>query len=243
LHIEIATQYLDTLLTVNVPREDKKESIARNLLASLARNQGQAVTYNTIAKDMGNGEAEAEYTRYLIDSYLNMFESQYLIECLKGWNAPIKSKSRLRTRPKRYFVDPSLTAAALAATPDRLIGDMQLFGNLFEELCIRDLRIYASSMASALPEPLHYYRDSDGLEVDAIIELRDGRWGAIEIKLSENKVEEAANNLIRLKNKVLSNNAARNSPPTFMAVIVGKTEFQRVTTDGIFVIPITSLRP
>jgi hypothetical protein len=98
-------------------------------------------------------------------------------------------------------------------------------------------------MTSALPEPLHYYRDADGLEVDAIIELRDGRWGAIEIKLSESKVEEAAKNLVRLKNKMLSNNAARNSPPSFMAVIVGKTEFQRVTTDGIYVIPITSLRP
>ncbi|MDR1953951.1 MAG: AAA family ATPase, partial [Clostridiales Family XIII bacterium] len=144
LHIEIATQYLDTLLTVSVPHEGKKEGIARKLLASLARNLGQAVTYKTIAKDMGDSKdsAENEYTHYLIDTYLELFEDQYFIENLNGWDAPIKSKSRLRTKPKRYFVDPSLTAATLSVTPDRLLDDMQLFGNLFEELCIRDLRIY-----------------------------------------------------------------------------------------------------
>lgn len=247
LYIETATQYLDTLLTINVPKAGKKERIARKLLYSLARNPGQSVTYKTIAGDMGNNEydddAENEYTHYLIDTYLEMFEDQYFLENLKGWDAPIKSKSRLRTKPKRYFVDPSLTAATLSVTTDRLMGDMQLLGNLFEELCIRDLRIYAASMASALPEPLYYYRDSDNLEVDAIIELRDGRWGAIEIKLSEDKVEKGVDNLIRLKNKVLLNKAARNLPPSFMAVLVGKTEFQRVTKDGIYVIPITSLKP
>jgi predicted AAA+ superfamily ATPase len=120
---------------------------------------------------------------------------------------------------------------------------MQLFGNLFEELCIRDLRIYAASMSSALPEPLYHYRDSDDLEVDAIIELRDGRWGAIEIKLSEDKVEKATENLVRLKNKILLNKAASNTPPSFMAVIVGRTDFQRITEEGVYVIPITSLKP
>ncbi|MDR0853898.1 MAG: DUF4143 domain-containing protein [Clostridiales Family XIII bacterium] len=244
LHIETATQYLDTLLTISVPKNGKNENIARKLLTSLARNLGQSVTHKTIAEDMGKGEedSDSEYTHYLIDTYLEMFEGQYFIENLKGWDAPIKSKSRLRTKPKRYFVDPSLTAATLSITPERLVQNMQLFGNLFEELCIRDLRTYAAAMPSALPEPLYYYRDSDDLEVDAIIELRDGRWGAIEIKLSEDKVEKATQNLIRLKNKILSNTGAQNSPPSFMAVIVGKTDFQRVTEDGIFVIPITSLK-
>jgi predicted AAA+ superfamily ATPase len=250
LYMEIATQYLDTILSVNIPQEGKKESIARKLLASLARNLGQSLTYKTIAADMRNGEDkddnDDEYTRYLIESYLELLKGQYFIEDLRGWDAPIKSKSRLRTKPKRYFVDPSLSAATLSVTPERLIGNMQLFGNLFEELCIRDLRVYASSMKSALPEPLYHYHDADGLEVDAIIEQRDGRYGAIEIKLSEDGVEKGINSLRRFKKKILANKAAKNSPPSFMAVIVGNTDFQRVVSiedDVIYIIPITALKP
>ena len=160
---------------------------------------------------------------------------------MTGWDAPIRSKSRVRVKPKRCFVDPSLTAALLGVDKDRLLKDGQLFGKLFEELCLRDLRIYASCMDSALPDPVKYYRDSDSLEVDAIIELRDGRWAGIEIKLSENKVAEGVENLLRLKSKVALNPLARNPEPAFMAVLVGKTDFCRKTPEGIYVIPCTSL--
>ena len=110
---------------------------------------------------------------------------------------------RLRIKPKHYFVDPSLSAALLGVGTDRLLSDGQLFGKLFEELCLRDLKIYASCMDSALPDPVLYYKDSDNLEVDSIIELRDGRRAGIEIKLSENKVADGIDNLLRLKNKLL----------------------------------------
>ena len=170
-----------------------------------------------------------------------MFKERFIIEDLCGWDAPIRSKSRVRVKPKRCFVDPSLTAALLGAGKDRLLQDGQLLGKLFEELCLRDLRIYASYMDLALPDAVKYYRDSDNLEVDAIIELRDGRWAGIEIKLSENKVAEGINNLLRLSNKIASNPLARNPEPAFMAVLVGKTEFCRRTPEGIFVIPCTSL--
>ena len=131
--------------------------------------------------------------------------------------------------------------ALIGADKNRLLQDGQLFGNLFEELCLRDLRIYSSCLDSAFNDSVKHYRDSDNLEVDAIIELRDGRWAGIEIKLSENKVAEGVDNLLRLKNKMAANPLARNPEPSFMAVLVGKTEFCRKTPEGIYVIPCTSL--
>jgi hypothetical protein len=116
-----------------------------------------------------------------------------------------------------------------------------VFGNLFEELCLRDLRVYASAMQT-MPEPkVYYYSDADGLEVDAIIELPDGRWGCFEIKLSEDKVPQAEKNLLRLRDKVNANPAAHNRKPSCMAVLVGKATFARKTPAGIYVVPITSL--
>ena len=181
-----------------------------------------------------------------LEKHLRVFGAVEIVGsmwCGKTWmaEAPIRSKSRVRVKPKRCFVDPSLPAALLGANKSRLLQDGQLFGKLFEELCLRDLRIYASCMDMALPDPVKYYRDSDNLEVDAIIELRDGRWAAFEIKLSENKVQEGVDNLLRLKKKVASNPMARNPEPVFMAVMVGKAEFCRKTPEGVYVIPCTSL--
>ena len=250
LHLEpddkhlIPDQYLDTLLAFIKNKNGASEYKLRRFLISIARNTGQSVTYHTLANDIieGNINSKNELApRTQIESLLNIFKERFIIEDLPGWDAPIRSKSRVRVKPKRSIVDPSLTAALLGADKNRLLQDGQMFGKLFEELCLRDLRIYASCMDSALPEPVRHYRDSDNLEVDAIIELRDGRWAAIEIKLSENKVEEGIRNLLRLKNKVASNPLARNPEPTFMAVLVGNTEFCRKTPEGVYVIPCTSL--
>jgi predicted AAA+ superfamily ATPase len=240
----IPNQYLDTLLSSIGKKSGTNEYKLRRFLVSLARNTGQAPTYQTIASDIveGNiGSRNELVTRQQIETLLNMFRERFILEDLCGWDAPVRSKSRVRMKPKRCFVAPSLPAALLGAGKDRLLTDGQLLGKLFEELCLRDLRIYASCMDSALPDPVKYYRDSDNLEVDAIIELRDGRWAAIEIKLSENKVAEGVDNLLRLKNKVASNPMARNPEPVFMAILVGRTEFCRKTPEGIYVIPCTSL--
>ena len=129
---------------------------------------------------------------------------------IAGWDAPVRAKSRLRTKPKRYFADPSIPAAALGMNPQRLLADGQTFGLLFESLCIHDLSVYTSCLPSSHPGSLHYYGDSDGLEVDAIIELNDGRWAAIEIKLGESKVSDGIRNIERLRRKVALNPAARN---------------------------------
>ncbi|MDR2570884.1 MAG: DUF4143 domain-containing protein, partial [Oscillospiraceae bacterium] len=228
----IPNQYIDTFLSSIGKRKGSNEYLLRRLLASLARNIGHAVTHHTIASDIVEGDIESKReltSRQQIEEMITVFKQRFIIEDICGWDAPIRSKSRLRVKPKRSFVDPSLTAALLGADKERLLQDGQLLGNLFEELCLRDLRIYTSCMDAALSDSVKYYKDSDNLEVDAIIELRDGRWAAIEIKLSENKVAEGVTNLLRLKNKISLNPMARNPEPAFLAVLVGKTDFCRIT--------------
>jgi predicted AAA+ superfamily ATPase len=240
----IPNQYLDTLISSIADKNGTSEYRLRRLITSLARNIGQAATYRTIASDIAEGEIDRNSeiaSRQIIEKLIDTFKERFIIEDLYGWDAPVRSKSRVRVKPKRCFVDPSLPAALLGVGKERLLENGQLFGQLFEELCLRDLRVYASCMDLALPDPVRYYRDSDNLEVDAIIELRDGRWAAFEIKLGENKVAEGAGNLLRLKSKIASNPLARNPEPAFMAVLVGNTEFCRRTKDGIYVIPCTSL--
>jgi len=240
----IPNQYLDTLISSIAEKNGTSEYALRRLLVSLARNTGQAATYHTLSSDISEGdivEKNGMASRQMIEKFISVFRDRFIIEDMYGWDAPVRSKSRVRVKPKRGFVDPSLPAALLGAGRDRLLEDGQLFGRLFEELCLRDLRIYASCMPNALPDAVKYYRDSDNLEVDAIIELRDGRWAAIEIKLSDNKVSESVRNLLRLKSKVASNPFSENPEPAFLAVIVGNTEFSRRTPEGVYVIPCTSL--
>lgn len=240
----IPNQYIDTFISSIGKKRYADEYKMRRFLVSLARNIGQAATYDTIANDIIEGELDKkkELTSVQnIESLLSAFKERFVIEDLYGWDAPVRAKSRVRTKPKRNFADPSLAAALLGADKGRLLMDGQLFGKLFEELCLRDLKIYASCMESSLPDPVMYYRDSDNLEVDAIIELRDGRWAGIEVKLSDNKVQDAVDNLLRLKNKISYNPNAQNPEPAFLAVIVGAAEFRRKTPEGVYVIPITTL--
>jgi predicted AAA+ superfamily ATPase len=240
----VPAQYLDTLASSIARKHEVNEYRLRRLLTSLARNIGQAVTYDTVANDMVEGDIKDKRetaNRQQVEKLISMTKDRFIIEDQCGWDAPVRSKSRVRIKPVRRFVDPSLPASLLGVNEERLLSDFQLFGKLFEELCLRDLRIYASAMELSLPDPVRYYRDSDNLEVDAIIELRDGRWAALEVKLGENKTDEGVTNLLRLKEKVAANPLERNPEPSFMAVIVGKLEFCRKTPEGVYVIPITSL--
>lgn len=233
--------YLDAVFDVNMAKRGVKSEEARAVALSLARNVGTAAKLETLAAD-AFGASPTEFDKRRVSECIDALKSLYIIDELNGWDAPVRSKSRLRTKPKRYFADPSLPAALLQVDEDRLLADGQLFGVLFESLCIHDLAVYASALANAPMFPLRYYRDSDGLEVDAILELRDGRWAAFEVKLGESKVPEAAKSLNRLKKKVASNPAARNPEPEFLAVLVGAAEFARFDeANGVYVIPITSL--
>lgn len=236
-------QYIDALVAKEDAKAPGSPRELRRFLQSLARNIGSAATLKTLALDMGLDDQGAVSDAGLrrVRAYLDYFLGRYVIVDLPGWDAPIKSPSRLRTKPKHGFADPSLPAALLGAGPGALMGNLQLFGQLFEELCLRDLRVYTSAMADAQPDSLRYYRDADGLEVDAIVELRDGRWGAIEIKLGANKAEAAEHSLLRLRDKVAANPAARNPEPSFLLCLVGRTDFQYRMPSGVIVAPITEL--
>ena len=151
----------------------------------------------------------------------------------------VRSKARVRVRPKRYFCDPSLAAALLGATPERLLGDMQTLGMLFENLVLRDVRVFLSTYGG-VDNSVHYFRDEKGLEVDLVVE-HDRRRGAIEVKLSDAKADDGARNLKALERKVLSNPAAQNAAPAFLAVVVGKGSIAYMRDDGVAVIPMAAL--
>ena len=176
-----------------------------------------------------------------ISSYLGLLRAAYLLDEVPGWVPPARSAKRVNTKPKRYLADPSLAVAQLALLPGALLADWQTFGLVFENLCMRDLQVYAEAQELCSDVPVRYYRDSAGLEVDAIVELADGRWGAFEIKTSEAKVEEGAASLRRLRRKLTQNPSARVRPPEFMAVITGVSEYAHRVEDGIYAIPICAL--
>ena len=242
---DLPAQYLEALFDISAPARGLDPFMTRRVAVSLARNIGKTLTYKTLFADVSEGDLTAKvddsFFRKELEPYIRFFKEQYFVEDQTGWDAPIKSRSRVRTKPKRTFADPSLPASLLGVTPERMLMNLQVFGNLFEELCLRDLRVYASAL-QITPEPqVYYYSDADGLDIDAIIELPDGRWGAIEIKLSEEKVLHAEKNLLKLRDKVAANPAAHNQKPSFMAVLVGKATFARKTPAGVYVIPLTSL--
>ena len=239
----IARNYIDSFVEASEGKAPVSPAELRALLGSLARNVGSAVTRETLAKDTFQTEEPSKGQLDAMTSGIEYLKRHYVVSPTNGWDAPIKSPSRLRTKPKYLFADSSLPASLLGMTPERLMGNLQVFGQLFEELCMRDLNVYARSIPEAGRDPVRYYRDSDGLEVDAVIELDDGRWGALEIKLGANKVEKAESNLLRLAKKVAANPAARNPEPSFLAVLVGKTDFKYRTENGVFVFPVTCLAP
>lgn len=241
----IAEEYIRGLLDGAALRWGLDRTIARRLLSSIARTLGQAATQTTLYNDI-YGEHLASlssFQRSTVAEYLQLLRESYVVEEIPGWVPAARSPKRLSTKPKRYLADPSLAAAALGMGVDSLMSDWQTFGMIFENLCMRDLLVYASALDGVSQEPVRYYRDDTGLEVDAVIELSDGRWAAFEIKTSEEKVPEAVANLKRLKGKLCENGRARTREPEFLAVIVGLSRYVRKTPDGIYVIPIRALCP
>ena len=239
----IPTQYIDAICSSRDSKAPENERILNRFLQSLARNMGSAPKIETLVKDMGflNDGQVSEAGRKRIRSLLDYFNDRFVIDETRGWDAPIKSPQRLRSKPHYNFADPSIPASLLGVDEKSLFKNMQLFGQLFEQMCLRDLRIYTSVLDKAKPDSLQYYRDADGLEVDAIIELRDGRWAGIEIKLNPNKVEDAESNLLRLKKKVLANPAAQNAEPSFLLVLTGVGQYAYQLPSGVYVAPIAML--
>ncbi len=229
-----AMQYVRSVLDANVADEGLSPQVAERVLRSLAFNVGQPATRTTLLKDAGY-ENPTPAQANMLDGYLDLFRRLFLVDEIGGWEPPLRAKNRVRVKPKRYFADPSLAAALLRASPDGLVFDTQTLGMLFENLVIHDLAVFAETYGN-LGSRLYYYRDDKGLEVDAILE-RGTQWAALEIKLSDVKVDEAAANLLRLAAKVTANPAARNAGPAFLAVVTGRSTMAYRRPDGIYVIP------
>jgi len=235
ISIRKATDYVEAVINLDVSRVDgieKSPARVRAVMRSLARNISTMAKISTIHRDTtADDNSVSEKT---ISSYINVLKRIFVVEDLPAWNPAMRSKTALRTSPKRYFVDPSIATAVLRATPQSILKDFNTFGFLFESLCIRDLRIYSQR----LDGEVYHYRDKSNLEADAVIHLHDGRWAAIEVKLGSKEIDEAAQNLLRLKEKI---HLGRMESPSFLAVITG-TEYAYQRKDGVFIIPIGCLK-
>jgi predicted AAA+ superfamily ATPase len=227
--------YVDAVINIDISRVDdieKNPARVRALMRSLARNISTTANMTTIRNDIaGDEDTISEKT---IASYLNALRRIYVVEDLPAWNPAVRSKTAIRTSPKRHFIDPSIAAAVLRATPDSLLADFKTFGFLFESLCVRDLRVYAQSIDGEV----FHYRDKSGLEADAVIHLKDGRWGAAEVKMGAKEIETAAENLKKLRDKV---NTDKMKDPSFLMVLTG-TELAYRREDGVYIVPVGCLK-
>jgi predicted AAA+ superfamily ATPase len=240
--LRMARGYVDAAIDQSVPSKGGNPDVARRLLISLARCLGQTVTRKTVVHDMyGRAKSANAVSLATISNYTALLESLYLVLPIHGWEPPVRSLKRFRTSPRRYLVDPSFAVSLLQMNEQSLKSDWQTFGRVFENLCMRDLSVYARALPDAAQDPVHYYRDDNGLETDAIVEDAAGRWGAIEVELGENKVDEAAARLLRVREKLERNSLARICDPEFLAVLVGLGQRSYRRSDGVYVIPIGCL--
>lgn len=233
-----AFDYFDTVVNVDIKEPDGVErnpERVKLLMRSYARNQGAQVSLTAISADMKANDRDTLDDR-TVYSYLKALKGIFVVEDTKAWNPNLRSKSAIRSSDTRYFTDPSIAVAALGIGPADLMSDLNTLGLFFETLCMRDLRVYAQ----ALDGEVYHYRDSDGLECDAVVHLRNGAYGLIEIKLGgESLINEGAKSLQRLAKKI---DTTKMKSPSFLMVLTatGKYAFQR--EDGVWVVPIGTLK-
>lgn len=236
--LDQAFDYVDSVVQKDIQRVDKvKRSAERTklLLRSYARNISQQVSYGTIRKDMLSNDASTLDEDTVAD-YIKALKKLFVIEDLAAWNPNIRSKAAIRTSDTRHFVDPSVGTAALGLGPQDLINDLKSFGFFFEDMVVRDLRVYAD----ALDGELYHYRDSNGLECDTVLHRRNGSYALLEVKLGgEQNIEDGATNMVSLAQNI---DTDKMPAPSFMAVIVGVGQYAYQRKDGVYVIPIGCLK-
>jgi len=231
-----ARDYLEQVRQVDVQRLDGRRRDPQRLgalLRSLARNVATEVSLSTLAADAGG--ADGPLDPRTVAEHLQALERLMVIEHQPAWQPHLRSKTALRQAPRRHFCDPSLAVAALGGSPERLLHDLEWLGLLFESLVIRDLRV----LSQALDGEVFHYRDKSGREVDAIVQFRDGRWGALEVKLGPSQVDQAAAALLRFRSQI---DTSRTGSPAFLAVVCGSGYGYR-RPDGIAVVPVGALGP
>ena len=236
--LEQAFDYYDAVVSSDISRVDgvKREPIrVKNLMRSYARNIGSQASIETLRNDIVNNDSFS-LDSDTVFSYINALKKIFLIEDVPAWNPNLRSKTAIRSSDTRYFIDPSIATASLGIGPSDLINDLNTFGLVFENLCVRDLRVYAESINGSL----YHYRDSSSLECDAVIHLRNGDYGLIEIKLGGDMlIEEGATNLIKLKDKLDTTKMKR---PSFLMILTATGNYAYKRKDDIYVVPIGCLK-
>ena len=233
--LRMASDYVEAVINYDVSRIDnveKNPERVRMLLRSLARNIATPANYPTILADME--ATDTSISDKTVSTYMNALRRIFVVEDLPAWAPSLRSKTAIRTSAKRHFVDPSIATGVLRTNPEGMLQDFKYFGFLFEALCTRDVRVYAQ----ANDGDVFHYRDKSGLEADLIVRLRDGRWAALEVKLGNKQIEEAAENLLAIKSKI---DEEKMGEPSFLMIVTGGQMAYR-RKDGIWVVPLGCLR-
>lgn len=236
--LDQAMDYYDAVVHSDINRADginKNPERVKRLMRSLARNQGQQIANTVIAEDIkaNDGTTIEDET---VAGYISALKKIFVVEDMPAWNPNLRSKTAIRSADTRYYVDPSIAVAAIGAGPNDLIADLKTMGFLFETLCVRDLRVFAD----ALNGEVYHYRDKNGLECDAVVHLRNGSYGLVEIKLGGDKlIEEGAESLKVLRDKI---DPEKMKNPAFLMVLTGLGDYAYRRDDDIYVVPIGCLK-
>ncbi len=236
--LDQAMDYYEAVVRSDINRADnvkKNPEMVKRLMRSYARNQGSQIPNTVLAQDVFAND-ERPMSEETIASYINALRKIFVVEDVPAWNPNLRSKTAIRSSDTRYYVDPSIAAAALGIGPNDLLNDLKTFGFLFETLCIRDLRIFADSLNGEV----YHYRDKDGQECDAVIHLKNGKYGLIEIKLGgERLIEEGAKSLMKMEAKI---DFDKMNIPSFLMVLTGTGDYAYRRQDGVYVVPIGCLK-
>lgn len=236
--LEQAFDYYDAIVNTDISRADDVKRDAertKRLMKSYARNQGSQTAYTVLRDDIIANDSDT-LTEDTVYSYTNALRKIFVIEDMPAWNPNLRSRTAIRTSDTRYFIDPSIATASLGLGPNDLVKDLNTMGLFFETLCVRDLRVYAGS----LDGEVYHYRDKSGLECDAVVHLRDGSFGLIEIKLGgDHLIEEGAKNLKKFSAKI---DTAKMKEPAFLMVLTGTGKFAYRREDGVYVVPVACLK-
>lgn len=234
-----STNYIDAIANSDISDVDgvgRDSEFTLRLLRSYSRFQGAQAPISSIHADL-TANADSSMKEDTIASYISALKKLFVIEDVPAWNPNLRSKTAIRTSDTRYFVDPSIATAAMGIGPENLLFDLNTMGLLFETLCIRDLRVYSE----LLDGKIYHYRDKNGLECDAVLHLRNGKYGLIEVKLGGKKlIDEGAAVLTELSEKI---DVDRMMAPSFMMVLTGTGDYAYKRTDGVWVVPIGCLKP
>ena len=236
--LDQAFDYYDAIVNKDISTVDnvKRDSErAKRLMKSYARHQGTQTAYTVLRDDILANDAE-NLTEDTVYSYTKALRKIFVIEDMPAWNPNLRSKTAIRTSDTRYFTDPSIATASLGLGPNDLVKDLNTMGLFFETMCIRDLRVYAESIDGEV----YHYRDKSGLECDAVIHLRNGSFGLIEIKLGgDHLIEEGAENLKKFSKKI---DTSKMKAPSFMMVLTGTGKYAYRREDGVYVVPVGCLK-